>query len=223
MKRFCNHPNLTWEHVNNIPSHALTSFTKGPQYAVTSNFANFIQADMNFRHCLSPFFHWSSIYQLYGVINKGTVVHFCSYGNRRRRVFRFFKQRNQILVCIYFIHRYLLLRTLLSLPWMFCRINAASSLWMWDAFFIFTLQRPGDLICIPHLLAHAVLTLNTGSPTVLSGRDAATTTNQQFIIQTFNEYTFGVRRGKWREIFRGKWFISITRIGIFSLSRPSRK
>ena len=25
-----------------------------------------------------------------------------------------------------------------------------------------TLQRPGDLIYIPHLLAHAVLTLNTG-------------------------------------------------------------
>ena len=28
----------------------------------------------------------------------------------------------------------------------------------------FTLQRPGDLICIPHLLAHALLTLDTGSP-----------------------------------------------------------
>ena len=30
----------------------------------------------------------------------------------------------------------------------------------------FTLQRPGDLIYIPHLLAHAVLTLDTGSPTI---------------------------------------------------------
>ena len=66
----------------------------------------------------------------------------------------------------------------------------------------FTLQRPGDLIYIPHLLARAVLTLDTGSPTILSGWDAATTTNQQIIIQTLDEYTFGVRRGKWREIFR---------------------
>ena len=46
----------------------------------------------------------------------------------------------------------------------------------------FTLQRPGDLIYIPHILTHAVLTLDTGSPTILSGLDAATTTNQQIII-----------------------------------------
>ena len=38
----------------------------------------------------------------------------------------------------------------------------------------FTLQRPGDLIYIPHLVAHAVLTLDTGSPTISSGWDAAT-------------------------------------------------
>ena len=30
----------------------------------------------------------------------------------------------------------------------------------------FTLQRPGDLIYILHLLAHAVLTLDTGSPAI---------------------------------------------------------
>ena len=68
----------------------------------------------------------------------------------------------------------------------------------------FTLQRPGDLFYIPHLLAHAVLTLDTGSPTILSGWDATTTTNQQIITQTLDEYTFGVRRAKWREIFREK-------------------
>ena len=51
----------------------------------------------------------------------------------------------------------------------------------------FTLQRPGDLIYIPHLLAHAVLILDTGSPTILSGWDAATTTNQPIILQTLDE------------------------------------
>ena len=59
----------------------------------------------------------------------------------------------------------------------------------------FSLQRPDDLIYIPHLLAHAALTLDSGSPTILSGWDAATTSNQQVILQTLDEYTFGVRRG----------------------------
>ena len=66
----------------------------------------------------------------------------------------------------------------------------------------FTLQRPGNLFSIPHLLAHAVLAMDTGSPTILSEWDAATTTNQQVIFQALDEYTFGVRRIKWREICR---------------------
>ena len=41
----------------------------------------------------------------------------------------------------------------------------------------FIFQRPGDLIHIPHLLAHAVLTSDTGSPTILSRWEAAITTN----------------------------------------------
>ena len=77
-----------------------------------------------------------------------------------------------------------------------------------------TLQRPGNLIYIPHLLAHAVLTLDTGSPTILSGWDAATTTNQQIIKQTLDEYTFDVRRGKWRESFREKVLVAL-REGVF--------
>ena len=65
----------------------------------------------------------------------------------------------------------------------------------------FTLQRTGDLIYLPHLLAHAVLTLDTGSPTIFSRWDAATTTNQQNTIQTLDEYTLGVRLSEWREYF----------------------
>ena len=80
-------------------------------------------------------FHWSSRYQLYVIVNKGIVVHFRSYGNRRRRFFRFIKQRNQNLVCFQFLHRYSLLRTLLPLPWKFWRMNAAWSPWTWAALF----------------------------------------------------------------------------------------
>ena len=30
VKLFCDYPNLTWDHVNNIPSRPLTNITKGP-------------------------------------------------------------------------------------------------------------------------------------------------------------------------------------------------
>ena len=56
LKLFCDHPNLTWDHVNNIPSRRLSNITKGPQYAVTRNFVNSLQADMNFSHCVSHYF-----------------------------------------------------------------------------------------------------------------------------------------------------------------------
>ena len=71
-------------------------------------------------------------------------------------------------------------------------------------YLLFTIQRPGSLIFIPHLLAHAVLTLDTRSPAFLSKWDAAITTSQQIFVQTLDEYTFGVRRGKWCEIFCSK-------------------
>ena len=83
----------------------------------------------------------------------------------------------------------------------------------------FTLQRPGELLYIPHLLAHAVLTSDTGSPTILSGWDVATTTNLQILIQTLVEYTLGVRRGRWREISRKKG-ISALREWVFSATGP---
>ena len=139
IKLFCDHPNLTWDHVNKIPSRPLTNVTKGPQYAVTHNFAKSIQADM--------LFHWSSNYQLYGINKDKTVVHFRSYVSRRRRFSSFIKQRNQNSVCFYFIHRLLLLQTLLSLPWKLYRINAAWCPWTWNSFFTvyFSTSRQCDL------------------------------------------------------------------------------
>ena len=52
--------------------------------------------------------------------------------------------------------------------------------------------------------------MDTGSPKILSGWDAASTINQQKIIQTLDEYTFGERRGKWREIFRKKFLSALS-------------
>ena len=84
----------------------------------------------------------------------------------------------------------------------------------------FTFQRPGNLIYFPHLLVHAVLTVDTASPTVLSGWDAATTPNERVSLQTLDEYTFCVGRGKWREIFPKKG-LSALRKWVFS--PPTRK
>ena len=61
LKLFCDHPNLTWNHVNNIPSRPLTGITKGPQHAVNRSFINSIQADMNFSRCLSPYWFCDQI------------------------------------------------------------------------------------------------------------------------------------------------------------------
>ena len=55
LELFCEYPNLTWHHVNFIPSRPLTGITTGPQYAVPRSFVNSIQADLNFSHCLSPY------------------------------------------------------------------------------------------------------------------------------------------------------------------------
>ena len=61
LKMFCDRPNLTWDHVNNIPSRTLTNVTKGPQYAVTLT----LQADLNFSHCLSPYCFFDQIVTSY--------------------------------------------------------------------------------------------------------------------------------------------------------------
>ena len=66
----------------------------------------------------------------------------------------------------------------------------------------FTIQRPVDLIDIPSLRAHAVLTLDSGRPTILSGWDASTIVDSNIITRTLDEYNVGVRRGTWRKILR---------------------
>ena len=56
IKLFCDHLNLTWKHVNIILSRPLTSVTKVPEYTVTRNSTNSVQADMDFHHCLSLYY-----------------------------------------------------------------------------------------------------------------------------------------------------------------------
>ena len=62
------------------------------------------------------------------------------------------------MVRFYFISWYSLLRTLLSLPEGFIDLMQRGPRERESRYLQFNLQRPGDLIYIPHLLAHAVLT-----------------------------------------------------------------
>ena len=210
LKMFCDHPNLTWNHLTNIPSRPLTGITKGPEYAVTRSFINSLQADMNLSHCLSPFCFRDKIFtSCMGLLIKGpwfTYAHTEIGGgasfallNTGIKIWcastsstgtRFFER------CCHSHEG-------------FIELMQRGPREQESRYLQFTFQRPGDLIYIPHLLAHAVLTLDTGSPTILSGWNATTTKNQQINTQTLYEYTFGVRRGKWREIFREKGLVAL--------------
>ena len=59
------------------------------------------------------------------------------------------------MVRFYFLHRYSILRTFLPLPEGFIELLKRG-----PRYLRLTIQRPGDLIHIPHLPAHAVLTLD---------------------------------------------------------------
>ena len=66
----------------------------------------------------------------------------------------------------------------------------------------FTVHRPGDLIYIPSLQPHAVLTIDTGKSTIFSGWDALTIVDSSILIRTLDDYTIGLRRGTWRKVLR---------------------
>ena len=221
LKVFCDHPKLIWNHLTNISSHPLIGITKGPEYAVTRSFVNSIQADMNFSHCLSLFCFRDQIVTScmgllikepwftyahteigggasFALLNKGIKIWCASTSSRGTSFFE---------------------RCCHS-PESFIELMQRGPRERESRYLQFTFQRPGLLIYIPHLLAHAVLTLDTGSSTILSGWDAATTANQQIIIQTLVEYTFGVRRGKWREIFREKGLVALRKWVFSPETRP---
>ena len=216
LKLFCDHPNLTWAYVNNIPSRPLTSITKGPQYAVTRQFVNSIQADMNFNHCLSPFCFLDQIVtSCMGLLIHGPWFTYAHTEIGGGASFALLSRGIKIWCASTSSCGTRLFERCCHSPEGFIQIMQRGPREREARYLHFTIQRPGDLIYIPHLLAHAVFTLDTGSPTIFSGWDAATTSNQRVIVQTLNEYTFGVRRGKWCKIFRKKRSIGTARVGIF--------
>ena len=202
---FCDHPNSTRNHPTNIPSRPPTGITKGPEHAVTRSFTNSIQADTNPSHRLSPHcFGDQTVTSCMGLSIKGpwfTHAHTEIGGGASLASL----DTGIKIWCASTPS------TGTRLPERCCHSPEGFTESMQrgprdqeSRHLQSTPQRPGDPIYILHLPAQAASTLDTASPTTSSGWDAATTTNQQITIQTLDEYTFGVRRGKWREIFREK-------------------
>ena len=73
-----------------------------------------------------------------------------------------------------------------------------------------TVQRPADLIYIPSLRPHAVLTIDIGKPTHLPGWDASTTADFSILIRRMEEYNIGLRSGTWWKVELGNRVISPT-------------
>ena len=188
LKVFCDHPNLTWNHLTNIPSRPLTGITKGPEYAVTRSFINSIQADMNFSHCLSPYcFRDQIVTSCMGLLINGPWFTYAHTEIGGGASFALLNTGIKIWCASTSSTGTRFFERCCHSPESFIELMQRGPRERESRYLQFTFQRPGDLIYIPHLLAHAVLILDTGSPTILSGWDAATTTNQQNIIQTLDE------------------------------------
>ena len=161
LKVFCDHPNLTWNHLTNIPSRPLTGLTKGLEYAVTRSFVNSIQADMNFSHCLSPFcFRDQIITSCMGLLIKGPWFTYTHTEIGGGASFALLNTGIKIWCASTSSAGTRFLERCCHSPEGFIELMQRGPRERESRYLQFTLQRPGDLIYIPHLLAQAVLNLD---------------------------------------------------------------
>ena len=66
----------------------------------------------------------------------------------------------------------------------------------------FPVQRPGDLLYVPHLTTHSVLTFDLRTTTILAGWDCCNISNENLIVQLFDNFSPGGTKERWREQFR---------------------
>ena len=180
---FCDHPNLKWELVNNISFGPQTSITKDPEYAVTRNFASSVQADMDVNHWSSPYcFVDHVVTSCMGLLIKGPWFTFAHAEIGGGASFALLNKGIKIWCASISSTGTRFLERCCHSPEGFIKLLQRCPRERESRYLQFTLQRPSDFIYIPHLLAHAILTLDTGSPTNSSGWDAATTKNHRILI-----------------------------------------
>ena len=159
LKVFCDHPNLTWNHLTNISSRPLTGFTKCPEYAVTRSFVNSIQADMNFNHCLSPVcFRDQIVTSCMGLLIKGPWFTYAHTEIGGGASFALLNTGIKIWCASTSSTGTRFFERCCHSPEGFIELMQRGPRERESRYLQFTFQRPGDLIYIPHLLAQAVLT-----------------------------------------------------------------
>ena len=201
LKQLSDKYDLIWSDFKSIPSHNLINLSKGPDYSVTQEFINSMKGDKDFFNCWNSFsFVDPIVTSCVGLLINGPWF---SYAQ----------------IEVGGGASYALLHTGLKF---WCTATSNSSSWLLErccnsvssfidliqrgprdkeaSYLRFTVQRPGDLIYIPSLRPHAVLTIDTGKPTVLSGWDASTIADSSIVIRTLDEYIIGLRRSSWRKI-----------------------
>ena len=72
-----------------------------------------------------------------------------------------------------------------------------------DSLYIqFAVQRPGDLIHVPHLTTHSVLTYDMGTTTISAGWDCCNISNEKLNVQLIDNFLPGVTKERWSAQFR---------------------
>ena len=222
LKQISDQPNLTWTDLENNSDPLFISISKRPEFSVIREFINSMQGDMDFVNCFTsfsfvdqivtssislliqgPLFSYAHIEvggcASYALLHTGIKIWCSTTTNRSSRLLeRCFNNANNF---IDFFQRG---------P----REKEANYL-------RFTIQRPGDLIYIPSLRAHAVLTLDSDRPTILSGWDASTIVNSNVITRTLDEYNVWGTTCHLEKNSTDTGQGGITQMGVFASKGPS--
>ena len=80
----------------------------------------------------------------------------------------------------------------------------------------FAIQRPGEMLYVPHLSTVSVLTPDLGTTTFLAGWNCCTKDDTKFITQSFGNFCSGAPRFKWRRQYRERLYEGLNRWGFSS-------
>ena len=194
---------LTWADFENLPDHLLINIRKGPDYSVTREFINSMQGDMDFANFLkSVSFTDQIVISCVGLLVQGPWFSYAHIEVGGGASYALLHTGNEIWCATTTNSSSRLLELCCKTANSFFDFFQKGPREREASYLRFTIQRPGDLIYVPSLRPHAVLTLDTGKPTRLSEWDASTIADSTIITRTLDEYNVGVRRGTWWKILR---------------------
>ena len=205
LKEFCEAENLSWTQVEEKAAPVLLKLTHGPNSVAARDLINSKRADIDFINCLSPqCFRDQVITNCVGLVNEGPWFSSAHVEIGGGASFAYLHSGLKIWCSATSNSSSRVLERCCNNVTSFLDLIQRGPRAKEASYLRFTIQRPGDLIFIPSLRPHAVLTVHTGKPTILSGWDACPTADVSILKRLLDEYTLGVRRGTWRRILRSR-------------------